>query len=54
MRLSALQEGAVLDERSPLLVAAGAGSGKTSLLVAYFVRALVDKGVPPERLVAVT
>ena len=54
MRLSALQERAVVDERSPLLVAAGAGSGKTSLLVAYFVRALVDEGIPPERLVAVT
>jgi ATP-dependent helicase/nuclease subunit A len=36
------------------LVAAGAGSGKTRLLVAYFVRALVDENVPLENLAAVT
>jgi ATP-dependent helicase/nuclease subunit A len=37
-----------------VLVAAGAGSGKTSLLVAYYVHALLDEGVPIESLVAVT
>jgi ATP-dependent helicase/nuclease subunit A len=54
MNLSEPQRIAVFDERSPLLVAAGAGSGKTRLLVAYFVRALVDERLAPEQLVAVT
>ena len=54
MKLSELQKAPVLDERSPLLVAAGAGSGKTRLLVAYFVKALVEEGLQPEQLVAVT
>lgn len=52
--LSAEQAEALMDARPRVLVAAGAGSGKTRLLVAYFVRALVDEGVPVERLVAVT
>ncbi len=52
--LSDAQESAILDDNERILVAAGAGSGKTRLLVAYFVRALVDRGIPPERLVAVT
>ncbi len=54
MGLSPLQRAPVLDDRSPLLVSAGAGSGKTRLLVAYFVRALTDEGLAPEQLVAVT
>ncbi|OFW59664.1 MAG: hypothetical protein A2133_00975 [Actinobacteria bacterium RBG_16_64_13] len=54
MRLSTAQRAAALDSRSPVLVAAGAGSGKTRLLVAYFVRALIDEGIPAEQLVAVT
>lgn len=54
MVLSDVQKAAVLDTSERVLVAAGAGSGKTRLLVAYFVRALVDEGLPPERLVAVT
>ena len=54
MGLSAEQAEALMDARPRVLVAAGAGSGKTRLLVAYFVRALVDEGVPVERLVAVT
>ncbi len=45
----------VLIEAAPRgLVAAGAGSGKTRLLVAYFVHALVDGGVPLQNLAAVT
>ncbi|NLO26997.1 MAG: UvrD-helicase domain-containing protein [Actinobacteria bacterium] len=54
MELSVDQTEALADARPRVLVAAGAGSGKTRLLVAYFVRALVDEGVPVERLVAVT
>ena len=54
MKLSDLQKAPAVDDRSPLLVAAGAGSGKTRLLVAYFVRALVEEGMQPEQLVAVT
>ena len=54
MGLSPEQREAALDGRSQLLVSACAGSGKTRLLVAYFVRALLEEGVPPERLVAVT
>ncbi|MBN1321389.1 MAG: UvrD-helicase domain-containing protein [Thermoleophilia bacterium] len=54
MGLSVEQAAALVDARPKVLVAAGAGSGKTRLLVAYFVRALVEEGVPVERLVAVT
>jgi ATP-dependent exoDNAse (exonuclease V) beta subunit len=54
MGLSPLQREVLLDDRSPLLVAAGAGSGKTRLLVAYFVQALVEQGARPEQMVAVT
>ncbi len=52
--LSGAQKAAVLDGSPRVLVSAGAGSGKTSLLVAYFLHALVDLGVPPQDLVAVT
>jgi len=45
----------VLSDAAPRgLVAAGAGSGKTRLLVAYFVHALLDDKVPFEKLAAVT
>ena len=54
MTLSTAQRGAVDDGSPRVLVAAGAGSGKTSLLVAYFLRALLDEGTPVDRLVAVT
>lgn len=54
MGLSCEQQDALSEARPKMLVAAGAGSGKTRLLVAYFVRALVEEGVPADRLVAVT
>ena len=54
MKLSDPQRDAVLDDCCQLLVAAGAGSGKTCVLVACFVRALIDQNIPPDRLVAVT
>lgn len=52
--LSEAQRAAVEDESPRVLVSAGAGSGKTTLLVAYFVHALIEDGVPPEDMVAVT
>jgi ATP-dependent helicase/nuclease subunit A len=52
--LSEPQRKVLRDGRPRRLVAAGAGSGKTRLLVAYFVHTLLDKGVPLEELAAVT
>ena len=52
--LSELQKSVVSDSRPRILVSAGAGSGKTRLLVAYFVQALLEERVPAEQLVAVT
>jgi ATP-dependent helicase/nuclease subunit A len=37
-----------------LLVAAGAGSGKTSVLVERFTRAVIDDGVPVDAILAIT
>ena len=54
MKLSEVQREALFDERSQVLVSAGAGSGKTRLLVAYFVRALIEEGIPVDRMAAVT
>ena len=54
MGLSAAQRAAVLDPSPRVLVAAGAGSGKTRLLVAAVVQALTAEGLPADRLVAVT
>ncbi|HVR05680.1 MAG TPA: UvrD-helicase domain-containing protein, partial [Solirubrobacteraceae bacterium] len=48
------QEEAVARRRGPLLLAAGAGSGKTSVLVERFVRAVRDDGVAPARILAIT
>ncbi len=53
-RLSAGQQGILADGASRILVAAGAGSGKTRLLVAYFLKALLEDGVPLDGLTAVT
>jgi ATP-dependent helicase/nuclease subunit A len=52
--LSKLQEPVVSDSRPRILVSAGAGSGKTRLLVAYFVQALLEERIPAEQLAAVT
>ncbi|MFN2616300.1 MAG: UvrD-helicase domain-containing protein [Thermoleophilaceae bacterium] len=38
----------------PLLVRAGAGTGKTSVLVERFVRAVIDDGAPLESILAIT
>ncbi|HKH79520.1 MAG TPA: ATP-dependent helicase [Solirubrobacteraceae bacterium] len=48
------QEQAVARRGEPLLLAAGAGSGKTSVLVERFVRAVREDGIAPERILAIT
>jgi ATP-dependent helicase/nuclease subunit A len=48
------QEQAIARRTEPLLLAAGAGSGKTSVLVERFVRAVLDDGVSPGRILAIT
>jgi ATP-dependent exoDNAse (exonuclease V) beta subunit len=48
------QEQAVARRSEPLLLAAGAGSGKTSVLVERFVRAVREDGIAPGRILAIT
>ena len=48
------QEEAAARRSGPLLLAAGAGSGKTSVLVERFVRAVREDGVAPSRILAIT
>ena len=52
--LTAEQEQAVARRAEPLLVSAAAGSGKTSVLVERFVRAVRDDGIAPGRILAIT
>jgi ATP-dependent helicase/nuclease subunit A len=52
--LTSEQEQAVARRHEPLLLAAGAGSGKTSVLVERFVRAVREDGVAPGRILAIT
>ncbi len=52
--LTAEQEQAAARRRGPLLLAAGAGSGKTSVLVERFVRAVREDGIAPGRILAIT
>ena len=54
LRLTDEQEQAVGRRGEPLLLAAGAGSGKTSVLVERFVRAVREDGIAPERILAIT
>jgi len=44
----------VLDRDGPLMVAANAGSGKTTVLVERFVRHVVDDGIDPRAILAIT
>jgi ATP-dependent exoDNAse (exonuclease V) beta subunit len=48
------QEQAVGRREGSLLLAAGAGSGKTSVLVERFVRAVREDGIAPGRILAIT
>jgi ATP-dependent helicase/nuclease subunit A len=48
------QERAIARRDGSLLLAAGAGSGKTSVLVERFVRAVLEDGVAPGRILAIT
>jgi ATP-dependent helicase/nuclease subunit A len=48
------QEQAVASREGSLLLAAGAGSGKTSVLVERFVRSVRKDGVAPGRILAIT
>ncbi len=52
--LTSEQEQAVARRGEPLLLAAGAGSGKTSVLVERFVRAVREDGIAPGRILAIT
>ncbi len=53
-RLTPEQEHAIGRRDEPLLLAAGAGSGKTSVLVERFVRAVREDGIAPGRILAIT
>jgi ATP-dependent exoDNAse (exonuclease V) beta subunit len=53
-RLTDEQERAVASRQASLLLAAGAGSGKTSVLVERFVRAVREDGIAPGRILAIT
>ncbi|MCW3027808.1 MAG: family ATPase, partial [Solirubrobacterales bacterium] len=53
-RLTGEQEQAVARRAEPLLVSAAAGSGKTSVLVERFIRAVREDGIAPGRILAIT
>jgi len=48
------QQQAIARRQGSLLLSAGAGSGKTSVLVERFVRAVLEDGIAPSRILAIT
>ncbi len=52
--LNPRQREAVLHDKGPLLILAGAGSGKTRALVTRTAYLIAERGVPPESILAVT
>lgn len=54
MGLTPAQQRAVQAQEEVLFVAAGAGSGKTSVLVERYLRLLVEEGIDPGRVASVT
>ena len=54
LKLSPEQLAALQDPSPRILVAAGAGSGKTLLLTAFYLQALLEERLPVEKVVAVT
>ena len=53
-RLTAEQARVVLERDGPLMVAANAGSGKTTVLVERFVRHVIDDDLDPRSILAIT
>src|SRR5207244_4929959 len=54
LELTAEQEEAVARSDEPLLLSAGAGSGKTRVLVERFVSAVLEDQLAPSRILAIT
>jgi ATP-dependent exoDNAse (exonuclease V) beta subunit len=54
MKFTSEQQRAIDMREGSLLVSAGAGTGKTSVLVERFVRAVLDDGVPVDAILAIT